>query len=69
MKYQYLCKIILNISWGFIFGLVIGYYKFKKTHYKGPDSNNIKKKIYFKSNKCYKLIPFTFICPNNEKHD
>jgi hypothetical protein len=69
MEYQYLYKFIFNMFWGFILGLVIGYYKLKKTNYKGPNSNDIKKKIFHKSDKCYKLIPFTFICPNNEKHD
>ena len=69
MKQIILYKIFFNICWGIIFGLVIGYYLFKKKIYKGPNSNIIKKKIYRKSNKCYKLIPLTFICPNNEKHD
>lgn len=64
-----LYKILFNLIWGFVFGLVIGNYLLKKTKYKGPDSNSIKKKIYRKYNKCYRLIPLTFICPNNEKHD
>ncbi len=57
-----------NLFWGYIFGIVISIYFFKRYIYKGPDSNIIRKKIYKRGEKCFKLVPYTFICPYNEKH-
>ena len=51
----------------FIIGIVIGYYlNFHETIiYHGPNSNKIKKEIYYdkKTGTCYKLIPKIHICP------
>lgn len=60
-------EIIINIFIiliGLIIGILLGYYFFKKYKYKGPDSNEISKKIYtdFLGNK-YKWIPKVCVCP------
>lgn len=55
----------------FILGTVIGYLigvKFmhhKGIIYHGPDSNEVKKKIFYwpKNGKYYKFIPVPYVCP------
>ena len=51
----------------FIIGIVIGYYMYfhKTIIYHGPNSNKIKKEIYYDKNtkSCYRLIPKVHICP------
>ena len=57
---------IINIMIGLIIGICIGIFAFKKTIYKGPDSNIISKNIYTDSDgKKYKWVPSVCICPIN----
>lgn len=54
---------IIIIIIGLCVGLIIGIFLFKRVKYKGPDSNEIKKKIYEDENGKYKWIPKVCICP------
>jgi hypothetical protein len=60
-------EIIINIFVmiiGLSIGMVLGYFLFKKYHYKGPDSNIISKKIYTDSSgQKYKFVPKVCVCP------
>lgn len=59
-----------------IFGFILGYILMKiyvsnvsNVTYRGPNSNNIKKNIYFDNDKeyCYQFIPNVCICPIGTK--
>ena len=54
----------LNIIIGFILGLIISYY-INAIRYHGPNSRDIKKKIYKSrvTGKCYKMKPKIYVCP------
>jgi len=55
---------ILSIILGFVMGwLIIS--QFRSIQYHGPNSNQIKKNVYFdpQNNYCYRMIPQTSICP------
>lgn len=52
--------VILGLS----IGLIIGYYLFKQTQYKGPDSNLVCKEIYVDNDgRKYKWVPKVCVCP------
>ncbi len=62
MKYvEYLIKLIV-----IILGIYIGRYIFKvyNIEYHGPNSNNVKKTIHKKNNKCYIFEPHVYLCGN-----
>ena len=67
--YNIFFKILLSILVGFSFSLIITSIYIKSYIYKGPNSNEVKKKIYYKNNRCYKLIPKSIICPIGNIHD
>ena len=55
---------IIVIIIGLIIGIFIGYFYFNKSDYIGPDSNEIKKNIYYEENGVpYRLLPEICICP------
>lgn len=59
-KIIYIIIYILAVLLGFNIGLKLN----QVNIYHGPNSNNIKKKIYkSKDGRCYKLIPIVHICP------
>jgi hypothetical protein len=56
-------KTVLSCILGFWIGYVL--YKKKMTKVKGPNSNSVKKNIYYDKNnsKCFVLTPNPVICP------
>ena len=61
--------ILLSILTGISFSLIISSIYMKPYIYKGPNSKDIKKNIYYKDKKCYKLIPKHIKCPYKTTHD
>ncbi|AYV78754.1 MAG: hypothetical protein Edafosvirus30_5 [Edafosvirus sp.] len=58
---------ILNIIIGLIIGVVIAiFYNSYNVLYRGPNSNEIKNKIYKDNDgNCYRLVPVVHICPTS----
>lgn len=55
---------LLNSVMGLILGIFLAYFiNTTRQLYKGPNSNIIKKQIYTRNDKCYKLEPVVHICP------
>ena len=67
IDFDNISEIIINIFViiiGLIFGIIIGYYKFRLYIYKGPDSNIVSKEIHIDSNgHKYKWVPKVCVCP------
>jgi len=56
---------LLNVIIGLIVGIIIGIiYNSYNVLYKGPNSKEIKSKIYRDGENCYRLIPIIHICPS-----
>ncbi len=59
-------RIMYTIT-GIIIGYLIGmkYFQYQNIMYHGPDSNEVKKKIFYwpKTNKYYRFIPVPYVCP------
>lgn len=59
---------IISIILGILTALLLFYLIFKKGNqiYRGPNSKNIKRKIFRdkQNNKCYALEPKIYLCPN-----
>ena len=53
------CLIIIS---GILIGIILFYIVKKPFVYRGPNSSIIKKQIYMKNNKYYKLEPVVYIC-------
>ena len=66
--YNYFYKILFSILIGYSFSIIISSFYIKNFYYIGPNSNEIKKNIFFKNNKCYKFIPKLIKCPNRQRH-
>lgn len=60
--------IIINIIIGLIIGIIASLLLFKKTIYKGPNSNNIIHKQYNDEKGIYKWEPVITICPLGTNH-
>lgn len=64
MNANHIIKIYV-ILLGIIFGFLIYVLFNKNTLYHGPNSNNIRKTIFFdkKNNKCFIFEPRVYLCP------
>ena len=59
-------NIYLYILFGFIIGIIISYSFCRTPKYRGPNSNDVRKKIHIdKNGKCYKLVPQVYLSPKN----
>ena len=60
---------IYNILLGIILGYLIGKLNIKKQIYHGPNSLDIKNKIFIFNKKCFKLKPYIIKCPLFSYHN
>jgi len=56
---------LFSLMLGISVGIILEYYINPKVIYHGPNSNNIKKKIFKYKNKNYKLITEAYTCGLN----
>jgi uncharacterized membrane-anchored protein YhcB (DUF1043 family) len=63
-------QLILSLLCGFVCGyLIIKLLRQSLQSYHGPDSNVIRKQIYFddQNRECYQYVPKPYICPTSAK--
>lgn len=57
-------KRIISVVSALILAYIVGKWAFTRHIYHGPDSNDIKRDVYYDANiGCYKITPITYICP------
>lgn len=58
-------KHVVSALLGIILGCLIMQFAYPQTIAHGPDSNEIKKQIYFNMSdqSCYRFVPQSYVCP------
>jgi len=60
---------MLDTTYSIIIGIILGVIIFficRPKHYRGPNSADIKNKIFTLNNKCFMLKPLVHVCPGGK---